>query len=94
MENVKIWKSYIILHMGSKLFENIKTIENFYFQVSMLCGDKMKYKDDTLIFIDLIHAYPHLLQLLKFLVRDNRYTHVVCGSLYYLSNINSYSKYS
>ena len=95
----QIGKSYIIRHVGSKLFENYieidmiqdslgdrlfentRTIEDFYLQVSMLHGNKMKEKENTLIFIDEIQAYPHLLTLLKFLVKDNRYTYVASGSL-------------
>ena len=38
-------------------------------------------KSDTLIFIDEIQAYPHLLTLLKFLRQDNRFTYIASGSL-------------
>lgn len=41
----------------------------------------MKSKADTLIFIDEIQAYPHLLTLLKFLRQDNRFTYIASGSL-------------
>lgn len=86
----QIGKTYIIRHVGNKLFENyieinmiedslgnrlfekVRTVEDFYLQVSMLAGDKMK--KNTLIFIDEIQAYPHLLTLLKFLSQDNRFT--------------------
>ena len=47
----------------------------------MLAGDKMKQKENTLIFIDEIQAYPHLLTLLKFLSIDNRFTFIASGSL-------------
>ena len=36
---------------------------------------------DTLIFIDEIQAYPHLLTMLKFLRDDNRFTFIASGSL-------------
>lgn len=82
----KLFENYIEIDMiqdslGDRLFENTRTIEDFYLQVSMLHGDKMKEKENTLIFIDEIQAYPHLLTLLKFLVKDNRYTYVASGSL-------------
>lgn len=82
----KLFQNYIEIDMvedslGDRLFENTRTIEDFYLQVSMLHGDKMKEKENTLIFIDEIQAYPHLLTLLKFLVKDNRYTYVASGSL-------------
>lgn len=67
-------------YLGDKLFANTKTVEDFYLQVSMLAGDKMKDKENTLIFLDEIQAYPHLLTLLKFLSQDNRYTYIASGS--------------
>ncbi len=95
----QVGKTYIIRHVGKKLFENFieinmvedslgarlfantKSIEDFYLQVSMLFGGKMKEKENTLIFIDEIQAYPHLLTLLKFLSQDNRFTYIASGSL-------------
>ena len=41
----------------------------------------MGKKSDTLIFIDEIQAYPHLLTLLKFLSQDDRFTYIASGSL-------------
>lgn len=41
----------------------------------------MKEKENTLIFIDEIQAYPHLLTLLKFLSQDNKFTYIASGSL-------------
>ena len=67
--------------LGDKLFENTRTIDDFYLQVSMLAGDRMKEKENTLIFLDEIQAYPHLLTLLKFLQQDNRFTYIASGSL-------------
>lgn len=85
----QVGKTYIIRHVGHKLFENFieinmvedsigprlfaetKTVEDFYLQVSMLEGSKMKQKDNTLIFIDEIQHIPSLLTLLKFLSQDD-----------------------
>lgn len=82
----KLFPNFIELNMvedsiGDQLFLNTKTVEDFYLQVSMLAGDKMGKKEDTLIFLDEIQAYPHLLTLLKFLRQDNRYTYIASGSL-------------
>ena len=95
----QVGKTYIIRHVGQRLFENYieinmvedslgdrlfantKTVEDFYLQVSMLEGDKMKSKENTLIFIDEIQAYPHLLTLLKFLSQDDKFTYIASGSL-------------
>ena len=67
--------------LGDRLFANVKTVEDFYLQVSMLHGDKMKDKKNTLIFLDEIQEYPHLLTLLKFLSDDGRFTYIASGSL-------------
>ena len=67
--------------LGNKLFENVKTINDFYLSISMIAGEKMKEKENTIIFIDEIQAYPHLLTMLKFLREDNRFTYIASGSL-------------
>lgn len=95
----QVGKTYIIRHVGKKLFENFielnmvedslgdrlfantRTVDDFYLQVSMLEGHKMKAKENTLIFIDEIQTYPHLLTLLKFLSQDNKFTYIASGSL-------------
>ncbi|MCM1309163.1 MAG: AAA family ATPase [Butyrivibrio sp.] len=82
----RLFENFIELNMvedslGSCLFKNTRTVEDFYLQISMLEGDKMKKKENTLIFIDEIQAYPHLLTLLKFLSQDNKFTFIASGSL-------------
>lgn len=64
-----------------KYFQNVKTIDDFYFQVSLIAGNKLVNKESTIIFLDEIQVYEHLLTLLKFLQQDNRYTYIVSGSL-------------
>ena len=65
--------------LGARLFAETKSVEDFYLQVSMLHGDELKQKENTLIFMDEIQAYPHLLTLLKFLAQDNRFTYIAKG---------------
>ena len=82
----KFFENFIEINMvedslGDRLFANTKTIDDFYLQVSMLDGDKMKDRENTLIFLDEIQEYPQLLTLLKFLQQDNRFTYIASGSL-------------
>lgn len=82
----KVFPNYIEINlledsMGARRFANVKTVSDFYFQVSMFSGEKMKDKDSTLIFLDEIQEYPHLLALLKFLKQDDRFTYIASGSL-------------
>lgn len=82
----KLYENFIEVNMvedslGDRLFAETKTIDDFYLQLSMLAGDKMKEKNNTLVFIDEIQAYPHLLTLLKFLSQDSKFTYIASGSL-------------
>ena len=68
---------------GEKLFSSdiVKTTTQFYYRLSSLYGDKLGSKEDTIIFLDEIQVYPHLLSMLKPLNIDNKYTFIVSGSL-------------
>ena len=67
--------------LNQKLFENVNNKDDFYFQLSMIAGDKMKEKENTLVFLDEIQQYPQFLTMLKFLKQDDRFTYVCSGSL-------------
>lgn len=82
----KLFSNYIEINMfedfeNDKLFAGVNSVESFYLQVSSIAGNKMKEKENTIIFIDEIQTYPHLLTLLKFLQQDNRFTFIASGSL-------------
>lgn len=82
----KLFDNYIEVNMeadklGDRIFAEAKTVNDFYLALSVVAGDKMKSKDDTLVFIDEIQAYDHLLTLLKFLREDGRFTYIASGSL-------------
>lgn len=82
----KLFSNYIEVNMledsiGERLFEHARTIDDFYLRLSTVAGGRMKEKDNTLVFIDEIQAYPHLLTLIKFLKDDDRYTYIASGSL-------------
>ena len=81
-----LFENYIEINLledfaGAQIFSNAKTTEDFYFLLSTIAGEKMKQKKNTLVFLDEIQTYPHLLTLLKFLKQDDRYTYVASGSL-------------
>ncbi len=80
------FKNYIELNLledaqGIRQFEHVRTTDEFYFQLSVSFGGKMGTKRDTLVFLDEIQAYPHLLTLFKFLRQEDRYTYIASGSL-------------
>ncbi len=67
--------------LGDRTFADARTVDDFYLALSTVAGDRMKEKDNTLVFIDEIQAYDHLLTLLKFLREDNKFTYIASGSL-------------
>jgi predicted AAA+ superfamily ATPase len=82
----KLYENYIEVNMeedklGDRIFANARTVNDFYLALSVLAGNKMKDRSDTLVFIDEIQAYDHLLTLLKFLKEDDRFTYIASGSL-------------
>ena len=92
----KLFKNFIEVNMiedflGEQLFSSVKKVEDFYLQVSMVAGEKMGKKEDTLIFLDEIQAYPHILTLLKFLAQESKFTFVASGSLLGVALANSTS---
>lgn len=66
---------------GEGLFRNVKTTEDFYFALGIAAGDRLGDADDTLVFLDEIQQYPHLLTMLKFLRQEGRYRYAASGSL-------------
>ena len=75
----QLFENYIELNFaedqnGPRLFEQVRTVRDFYFQISTIAGEKMGEKKNTLIFLDEIQAYPHLLTMLKFLKQDDKFT--------------------
>lgn len=82
----QMFTNYIEVNMerdkqSDKLFAEAKTVDKFLFALSSIAGDKMQGKEDTLVFIDEIQAYDHLLTLVKFLMEDGRFTYIASGSL-------------
>lgn len=82
----KKFKNYIEINLqddknGNRLFEKVNNTESFYLIVSSLYGDRLNNNEDTIVFLDEIQAYPHLISLLKPLRAENRYRYIASGSL-------------
>lgn len=81
----QLYPNYIEINMEEdkqkdRLFENARTVEDFMISLSTVAGKKMKDKASTVVFIDEIQAYDHLLTLVKFLMIDGRFTYIASGS--------------
>lgn len=84
-EGQKRFENYIEIDLiedkkGDRVFEGTRNKEDFYLRLSTIAGDRMKEKENTLVFLDEIQAYPEMLTLLKFLKQDDRFTYIVSGS--------------
>lgn len=82
----KLFKNYIEINLAEdeisgRRFSDVHSVDDFYFQLSTIAGPSMKEKENTLVFLDEIQVYPHLLTLLKFLKEDDRFTYIASGSL-------------
>lgn len=82
----KMFSNYIEINMeedklGDRIFADAKTTKDFYMALSVVAGDKMKERENTLVFIDEIQAYDHLLTLVKFLMQEKKFTYIASGSL-------------
>ena len=65
---------------GPAIFSHVHTTQELYMQVSAIANEILGNKSDTLIFLDEIQVYPHLLTMLKFLREDGRYHFIASGS--------------
>ena len=82
----RLYKNFVEINFveddeGDQLFKNIHKKEDFYLTLSMVAGDKLNNRNDTLVFLDEIQHYPQYLTMLKFLREDGRYRYITSGSL-------------
>ena len=66
---------------GEQLFKHIHRKEDFYLTLSMVAGNKLSNRNDTLVFLDEIQHYPQYLTMLKFLREDGLFRYIASGSL-------------
>jgi predicted AAA+ superfamily ATPase len=81
----KLFQHYVEINLkadkeGDAVFEKVRSVRDFYLQLGALYGDNLDKKENTLVFLDEIQSYPHLLTMLKFLNQDGRYTYIASGS--------------
>ena len=81
----KIYPHFVEINLqkdkeGPAIFSHVHTTQELYMQVSTIADETLGNKSDTLIFLDEIQAYPHLLTMLKFLREEGRYHFIASGS--------------
>ena len=81
----KLYRHYVEINLqddknNQAIFANVRSTEDMYLQIGAIANTKLGDKSDTLIFLDEIQAYPHLLTILKFLREDGKYHFIASGS--------------
>lgn len=66
---------------GPRLFDKVRTTDDFYMALAAFTSKQLGSFSDTLIFLDEIQEYPQLFTLIKFLREEGRYRYVASGSL-------------
>ena len=81
----KLFKHFVEINLkadqeGDAIFASVKSKEDFYLQLGAMAGNNLGSKEDTLVFLDEIQSYPHLMTMLKFLNEDGKYRYIASGS--------------
>ena len=66
---------------SAQIYKTVKNTEDFYLQLSALYGNLLGNYNDTLIVLDDIQVYPHLLPLLSDFCIDKKYRFIACGAI-------------
>lgn len=65
---------------GDQVFAAVKTANDLYMRLGNYYSEPLGTKADTLVFLDEIQSYPHLMTMLKFLNQEGRYRFIASGS--------------
>ena len=65
---------------GERVFSTVHSTTDLYMRLSNYYSKPLGDKSDTLVFLDEIQSYPHLLTMLKFLCQEGRYRFIASGS--------------
>ena len=81
----KLFKHFVEINLkedkeGDQVFADVHTTDDLYMRLSNFYTEPLGNKKDTLIFLDEIQSYPHLMTMLKFLNQESRYRFIASGS--------------
>lgn len=80
-----MFRNYIELNLkedkeGVGLLADVRNTDDFYIQLGAIAGERLGDASDTIVFLDEIQSYPHLMTMLKFLNEEGRYRYIASGS--------------
>lgn len=81
----KLFQHYVEINLkedkeGDRVFADVHTTNDLYMRLSNYHSTPLGDKTNTLVFLDEIQSYPHLMTLLKFLNQESRYRFIASGS--------------
>ncbi len=81
----KLFKHFVEINLkedkeGEQIFADVQTTSDLYMRLSNYHSKHLGDKTDTLIFLDEIQSYPHLMTMLKFLNEEGKYRYIASGS--------------
>lgn len=65
---------------GERIFADVHTTNDLYMRLGNYYSKPLGDKSNTLVFLDEIQSYPHLMTMLKFLNQESRYRFIASGS--------------
>ncbi len=65
---------------GDQVFASVHSTNDLYMRLSNYYSKPLGDKSDTLVFLDEIQSYPHLMTMLKFFNQEGRYRFIASGS--------------
>ncbi len=81
----RMFRNYVEINLkedkeGDRIFADVRSTNDFYMQLGAIAGDRLGDASDTIVFLDEIQSYPHLMTMLKFLNEEARYRYIASGS--------------
>lgn len=81
----RLFKHFVEINLkedkeGDQVFANVKTTNDLYMRLGNYYSKPLGNKSDTLVFLDEIQSYPHLMTMLKFLNQEGKYRYIASGS--------------
>ncbi len=81
----RLFKHFVEINLkedreGEQIFANVRTTTDLYMRLSNYYSKPFGDKSNTLVFLDEIQSYPHLMTMLKFLNQEGRYRFIASGS--------------
>lgn len=81
----RLFKHFVEINLkedkeGDRVFAGVKTTSDLYMRLGNYYSKPLGNKSNTLVFLDEIQSYPHLMTMLKFLSQEGKYRFIASGS--------------